>query len=46
MTNYNGEGADEAIAKVSKLAFDYFSRLSRSTKYGARIPLELLKNRP
>jgi beta-lactamase class A len=46
MTNYNGEGADEAIAKVSKLAFDYFARLSRSTKYGARVPLELLKNRP
>jgi beta-lactamase class A len=46
MTNYNGEGADEAIAKVSKLAFDYFARLSRSTKYGARVPLGLLKNRP
>ncbi len=46
MTNYNGGGADEAIAKVSKLAFDYFARLSRSTKYGARAPLELLKNRP
>ncbi|MGH9938744.1 MAG: serine hydrolase [Blastocatellia bacterium] len=45
MTNYNGEGADEAIAKVSKLAYDYFARLSRSTKYGARVPLELLKHK-
>ncbi|MBK6797582.1 MAG: serine hydrolase [Acidobacteria bacterium] len=43
MTNYNGEGADDAIARISKLAFDYFSRLSRSTKYGARVPLELIK---
>jgi beta-lactamase class A len=45
MTNYNGEGADEAIAKVSKLAYDYFVRLSRSTGYGARVPLELLKHK-
>jgi beta-lactamase class A len=45
MTNYNGEGADDAIAKVSKLAYDYFARLSRSTEYGARVPLELLKRK-
>jgi beta-lactamase class A len=48
MTNYNGPdgpSADEAIAKVSKLAYDYFARLSRSTVYGARVPLELLKNK-
>lgn len=48
MTNYNGpdgEAADEAIAKVSKLAYDYFARLSRSTAYGARVPLELLKHK-
>ena len=48
MTNYNGpnsEAADDAIAKVSKLAYDYFARLSRSTGYGARVPLELLKNK-
>ena len=48
MTNYNGpdaEAAGEAIAKVSKLAYDYFARLSRSTGYGARVPLELLKNK-
>ncbi len=46
MSNYNGEGADEAIAKISKLAYDYFARLARSTRYGARVPLELLKTRP
>jgi beta-lactamase class A len=48
MTNYNGpdgEAADEAIAKVSKLAYDYFARMSRSTGYGARVPLELLKHK-
>jgi len=43
MTNYIGEGADDAIAKVSKLAYDYFARLARSTDYGARVPVELLK---
>lgn len=45
MTDYNSEGADDAIAKVSKLAYDYFARLSRSTQYGARAPLELLKRK-
>ena len=45
MTNYDREGADDAIAKVSKLAYDYFVRLSRSTKYGARVPLELLEHK-
>ncbi|HEY8460375.1 MAG TPA: serine hydrolase [Blastocatellia bacterium] len=45
MTNYNGDGADDAIAKASKLAYDYFARLSRSTAYGARAPLELLRNK-
>lgn len=44
MTTYNGEtaNADEAIARIAKLAYDYFSRLSRSTTYGARVPLELI----
>ena len=48
MTNYNGPdggAADDAIAKVSKLAYDYFARLSRSTGYGARVPLELLNHK-
>jgi beta-lactamase class A len=46
MTNYIGEGADEAIAKVSKLAYDYFARLARSSKYGARVPVDLIKKKP
>lgn len=45
MTTYNGEsaGADEAIAKISRLAYDYFSRLARSTPYGARVPMALIQ---
>lgn len=48
MTNYNGEqaDADAAIARIAKLAYDHFARLARSTKYGARVPLELLKKQP
>lgn len=48
MTTYNGEtaDADAAIAKIAKLAYDHFARLARSTKYGARVPLELLKKQP
>jgi beta-lactamase class A len=48
MTNYNGENADAdaAIARIAKLAYDHFARLARSTKYGARVPLELLKKQP
>lgn len=44
MTTYNGEkaGADEAIAEIARLAYDYFSRLARSTAYGARVPLPIL----
>lgn len=42
MTNYNGDGADEAIAQISKLTYEYFARLSRSTPYGARVPVTLL----
>lgn len=44
MTTYNGEsaGADEAIARIARMAYDYFSRLARSTPYGARVPLALI----
>ncbi len=47
MTNYNGEtaNANDAIANVAKLAYDYFARLARSTEYGARVPLELLQKK-
>ncbi|MFN8005199.1 MAG: serine hydrolase [Acidobacteriota bacterium] len=42
MTNFIGDGADDAMAKISKLAYDYFARLARSSEFGARVPLELL----
>jgi len=44
MTTFNGEkaGADEAIAKISRLTYDYFTRLARSTPYGARVPRSIL----
>lgn len=42
MTNYNGDGANDTIAQISKAAYEYFSRLSRSTPYGARVPVNLL----
>jgi beta-lactamase class A len=45
MTTWNGEsaGVDEAIAKIARMSYDYFSRLARSTTYGARVPLSILK---
>jgi hypothetical protein len=46
MTNYIGESAEEPIAQIAKLAYDYFARLARSTAYGARVPLELLQKKP
>jgi len=46
MTNYgggaNGDGGD-LIQLVSGLAYDYFARLSRSTEYGARVPLAVIR---
>ena len=44
MTNYliNGEEGSKAIAEVSRLVYDYFWRLSLSTRYGRRIPPSLL----
>ncbi len=44
MTTYNGESAsaDEAIARIARMAYDYFSRLARSTPYGARVPMALI----
>ena len=44
MTNYlmNGETGSKAIAEVSRLVYDYFWRLSLSTRYGRRLPPSLL----
>lgn len=41
MTTFNGvnASADSAIIRVAALAWDYFSRLSRSSRYGVRNPV-------
>lgn len=44
MSNYNLKSADETIAQISKIAYEHFWRISLSTKYGTRVPIELLKN--
>ena len=38
MTNYGGGDGDAAIREAAKAAFDYFTRLQRSTPYGTRVP--------
>jgi len=40
MSNYGGDGG-AVIEEVSRLAYDYFSRLSGITDYGTRVPLEV-----
>ncbi|CUT01558.1 serine hydrolase [Candidatus Chrysopegis kryptomonas] len=43
MSNYNLTSAGETIAQISKIAYEHFWRTSLSTKYGTRVPIELLK---
>ncbi len=43
MSNYNLTSASETIAEISKIAYEHFWRTSLSTKYGTRVPIELLK---
>ncbi|CUU10546.1 beta-lactamase class A [Candidatus Kryptobacter tengchongensis] len=43
MSNYNLKSADETIAQISKIIYEHFWRISLSTKYGTRVPVELLK---
>lgn len=40
MSNYGGNGG-AVVEAVSRLAYDYFSRLSGITEYGTRVPLEI-----
>jgi hypothetical protein len=42
MTNYGTDGSS-AVRAASRAAWDYFFRLARSTDYGARVPLEVLR---
>jgi beta-lactamase class A len=37
--------ASSIKVQIAKLAYDNFARLARSTPYGARVPLELLKGK-
>jgi beta-lactamase class A len=43
MTNYAGAGADEAITRAARAAYDYATRLARSTPHGARVPLGVIE---
>jgi len=43
MSNYGGDGG-AVIEEVSRLAYDYFSRLSGITEYGTRVPTELTES--
>ena len=40
MSNYGGNGG-EVIEAVSRLSYDYFSRLTGITEYGTRVPLDV-----
>jgi beta-lactamase class A len=42
MTNY-GTNGNEAVRDVSSAAYEYFYRLARSTTFGARVPLEVIR---
>lgn len=44
MTNYGGDGG-AAIREASRAAWEYFRRLDRSTPYGARVPLDVIRER-
>jgi beta-lactamase class A len=40
MSNYGGNGG-AVLDSISRLAYDYFSRLSGITEYGTRVPLDV-----
>lgn len=45
MTNYaDDEEKDEVVERVSAAAYRYFSRVARSTPYGVRVPLDVIRN--
>jgi beta-lactamase class A len=43
MTNYGAGGGDEAITDATRAAYDYATRLARSTPHGARVPLGVIE---
>jgi len=49
MTNYGSGEGDDAITRATRAAYDYATRLARSTPHGARVPLGVIeteRNRP
>jgi beta-lactamase class A len=42
MTNYGGDG-DQAITRAARAAYDYATRLARTTPHGARVPLGVME---
>jgi beta-lactamase class A len=42
MTNY-GSAGDEAISRAARAAYDYATRLARTTPHGARVPLGVIE---
>jgi len=45
MTNYGGGDGDDAIRSAAKAAYAYFTRLARSTPYGTRVPLGVVRKK-
>ena len=43
MTNYGGNGG-AVVEAASEAAYGYFSRLARSTPYGARVPIRYVRD--
>ena len=44
MTNY-GKSSEDAMERTASVAYEYFSRLSRSTSHGVRVPQAVLRER-
>lgn len=43
MTNYGSGTGDDAITRAARAAYDYATRLARSTPHGARVPLGVIE---
>jgi len=43
MTNYGGGDGDQAITRAARAAYEYATRLARSTPNGARVPLGVIE---
>lgn len=46
MVNYSNGGAGQSIEAASRAVWSYFSRIARSTPYGARVPMEVWRPPP